>query len=55
MTDSVKSFAEVNREFTIQDVTQDGDPKKPVNERGQGHLPCNSTVVQNCTPLLEDF
>ena len=44
-----------NREFTIQDVTQDGDPKRSVSERGQGHLPCNSTVLPNSTPLLRDF
>ena len=43
------------REFTILDRAQDGDPWRPVNERGQGHLLCNSTVLPNSTPLLEDF
>ena len=28
---------------------------KEVCERGQGHLLCNSTIVLQSTPLLEDF
>ena len=43
------------REFTIQDVPQDGGPRTSVGEHGQGHLPCNSTVVLKSMQLIDEF
>ena len=33
-----------NREFMNVDFGENGDPKRPVNERGQGHLVYLDTV-----------